>query len=117
MVLDWAIGNDTCEVALNKGNYICGANSNCSNRTNGPGYRCKCKEGYEGNHSSKRVAKTLTNVFLKTSMTAKAIKIVLMNPDVIIARASGDIYHADGEACVADQPAPKSSLAINLSIE
>ena len=49
MVLDWAIGNETCEVALNKGNYICGANSNCSNHTNGSGYHCNCKEGYEGN--------------------------------------------------------------------
>ena len=49
MVLDWAISTETCEVALNKGNYICGANSNCSNHTNGSGYRCKCKEGYEGN--------------------------------------------------------------------
>ena len=25
-------------------------------------------------------------------------------------------YHPDGEACVADQPAPKSSLAINLTV-
>ena len=49
MVLDWAIGNETCEVALNKGNYICGAHSNCSNHTNGSGYHCNCKEGYEGN--------------------------------------------------------------------
>ena len=25
-------------------------------------------------------------------------------------------YHPDGEACIADQPAPKSSLAINLTV-
>nr|POF07479.1 wall-associated receptor kinase-like 2 [Quercus suber] len=49
MVLDWAIGNETCEVARNKGNYICGANSNCSDLKNGSGYRCKCKKGYDGN--------------------------------------------------------------------
>ncbi|XP_050252584.1 wall-associated receptor kinase 2-like [Quercus robur] len=51
MVLDWAIGNETCEVARNKGNYTCGANSNCIDLKNGPasGYRCKCKEGYDGN--------------------------------------------------------------------
>ncbi|XP_030935431.1 putative wall-associated receptor kinase-like 16 [Quercus lobata] len=49
MVLDWAIGNETCEVARNKRNYICGANSNCSDLNNGSGYRCKCKKGYDGN--------------------------------------------------------------------
>ena len=51
MVLYWAIGNETCKVAQNKANYICGANTTCSdlNPINGPGYRCKCKEGYLGN--------------------------------------------------------------------
>ncbi|KAK7819975.1 wall-associated receptor kinase 5, partial [Quercus suber] len=37
--------------------------------------------------STLMLALTLTNVFLKTSITAKAIKIVLMNPEVIVARA------------------------------
>ena len=49
MVLDWAIGNETCEVAQNKANYLCGANTTCSNLKNQVGYRCKCKDGYEGN--------------------------------------------------------------------
>ncbi|XP_042505650.1 wall-associated receptor kinase 3-like isoform X2 [Macadamia integrifolia] len=50
MVLDWAIGNQTCEEALqNKTSYACGPNSYCFNSTNVAGYLCKCKDGFEGN--------------------------------------------------------------------
>ena len=51
MVLDWAVGDETCEDA--KGNlesYACKAeNGTCYNSTNGPGYRCNCSSGFEGN--------------------------------------------------------------------
>ena len=51
MALDWAIGNETCEVARNKANYVCGGNSTCIdlNPNNGSGYRCNCMVGYGGN--------------------------------------------------------------------
>ncbi|KAM3684219.1 hypothetical protein ACB098_11G028300 [Castanea mollissima] len=49
MALDWAIGNETCNDVENKSNYICGGNSSCQNSEDGPGYRCKCKDGYDGN--------------------------------------------------------------------
>ena len=51
MALDWAIGNETCEVARNKANYVCGGNSTCIdlNPNNGSGYRCNCMVGYDGN--------------------------------------------------------------------
>ncbi|GFP81287.1 wall-associated receptor kinase 2 [Phtheirospermum japonicum] len=53
MVTDWAIGDDTnCEMAqMNRSSYACkGANALCKNKTsNGYGYRCFCKEGYQGN--------------------------------------------------------------------
>ncbi|XP_040997095.1 wall-associated receptor kinase 5-like isoform X2 [Juglans microcarpa x Juglans regia] len=51
LVLDWAIGNQTCEDAKkNTTKYACkAANSTCSDSTNGPGYRCNCFSGYEGN--------------------------------------------------------------------
>ncbi|KAF3948892.1 hypothetical protein CMV_025160 [Castanea mollissima] len=49
MVLDWAIGNETCNDVENKSNYICGGNSSCQNSEDGSGYRCKCKDGYDGN--------------------------------------------------------------------
>ncbi|XP_059630826.1 putative wall-associated receptor kinase-like 16 [Cornus florida] len=51
VVLDWAVGNETCEEAMkNSSTYACQAlNSQCLNSTNGPGYRCSCTSGYQGN--------------------------------------------------------------------
>ncbi|CAD5168209.1 unnamed protein product [Musa acuminata subsp. malaccensis] len=51
LVVDWAIGNETCEAAIqNRTSYACiSANSACLNSTNGPGYLCKCSSGYQGN--------------------------------------------------------------------
>ncbi|PWA76323.1 serine/threonine-protein kinase, active site protein [Artemisia annua] len=50
MLLDWAIGNDTCEVAKrNMTSFLCQGNSECDQDYGGPGYRCRCKPGYEGN--------------------------------------------------------------------
>ncbi|WOL15940.1 wall-associated receptor kinase 2-like isoform X2 [Canna indica] len=50
-VLDWAIGNRTCEEARrNLTSYACvDKNSECLDSTNGRGYCCKCSRGYEGN--------------------------------------------------------------------
>ncbi|CAN6896475.1 unnamed protein product, partial [Brassica oleracea] len=48
LVLDWSIGNQTCEQVGNKS--ICSMyNSLCFNSTRGTGYNCKCLEGFEGN--------------------------------------------------------------------
>ncbi|XP_074561901.1 wall-associated receptor kinase 3-like [Curcuma longa] len=51
VVLDWAIGNETCEVAKrNQSSYVCvSAHSDCVDSSNGPGYLCNCSEGYQGN--------------------------------------------------------------------
>ncbi|XP_078166905.1 wall-associated receptor kinase 2-like [Carex rostrata] len=51
IVVDWAIGNETCIMAQrNKTSYACvSSNSSCVDSTNGPGYFCSCNKGYEGN--------------------------------------------------------------------
>jgi hypothetical protein len=51
IVLDWSVGNETCEVArANMSTYACVSyNSMCNNSSNGPGYFCNCSTGYQGN--------------------------------------------------------------------
>ncbi|CAL9779372.1 unnamed protein product [Musa acuminata subsp. burmannicoides] len=46
LVVDWAIGNETCEVAQrNITSYACiSEHSECLNSSNGPGYLCNCSE-------------------------------------------------------------------------
>ncbi|XP_042446716.1 wall-associated receptor kinase 2-like [Zingiber officinale] len=52
VVMDWAIGSETCEVAKRNltSSYVCvSAHSDCVDSSNGPGYLCNCSEGYQGN--------------------------------------------------------------------
>ncbi|XP_059454779.1 putative wall-associated receptor kinase-like 16 [Corylus avellana] len=52
LVLDWAVGNLTCEEAKKEQNSACKENSDCIVRqikTKQAGYHCKCKQGYKGN--------------------------------------------------------------------
>jgi hypothetical protein len=51
VVLDWAVENETCEDAQkNMTGYACKAESSyCYDSTNGPGYRCNCSTGFQGN--------------------------------------------------------------------
>ncbi|KAK3002820.1 hypothetical protein RJ639_018775 [Escallonia herrerae] len=49
LVLDWVVGNTTCQEAQANGMYACGQNSGCFNSTDGAGYNCRCLEGYQGN--------------------------------------------------------------------
>ncbi|BAT94647.1 Wall-associated receptor [Vigna angularis] len=63
LVLDWAVGNQTCEEAQqHPSSYACkDKNSYCLDSTNGIGYRCKCNHGgnpylYDGCHDKDECA-------------------------------------------------------------
>ncbi|XP_042450610.1 putative wall-associated receptor kinase-like 16 [Zingiber officinale] len=52
VVMDWAIGNETCEVTKRNPitSYACISNNSvCVDSSNGPGYLCNCSTGYRGN--------------------------------------------------------------------
>ncbi|KAG8374426.1 hypothetical protein BUALT_Bualt11G0130600 [Buddleja alternifolia] len=50
IVVDWVIGNETCEQARISGDLACRENSDCvDSGTDDGGYRCNCTDGYEGN--------------------------------------------------------------------
>ena len=69
MVLDWAIRNETCEVARNKTNYVCGGNSTCSDpNSNWSGYRCQCRDGYRGNPYLKDGCQGIQYIYISTTI-------------------------------------------------
>ncbi|OQU75919.1 putative wall-associated receptor kinase-like 16 isoform X2 [Sorghum bicolor] len=51
IILNWAVGNKTCDAAKkDAASYACrSSNSECINSTSGLGYLCNCSEGYKGN--------------------------------------------------------------------
>ncbi|PON32648.1 Wall-associated receptor kinase, galacturonan-binding domain containing protein [Parasponia andersonii] len=45
VLLDWAVGNETCDEALeNTSSYVCGHNTDCYYSINGRGYQCRCSK-------------------------------------------------------------------------
>ncbi|RWR79327.1 putative wall-associated receptor kinase-like protein 16 [Cinnamomum micranthum f. kanehirae] len=120
VVLDWVVGNETCEKArANKTTYAClSENSKCYFFTDGPGYRCNCSSGYQGNPYIQRGCQDIDECHDQTS-----------NP------CSGDCTNTEGsyfctcpkntrrnpykEGCIEDTkefPAFKVFLGVGLSL-
>ncbi|XP_054811570.1 putative wall-associated receptor kinase-like 16 [Prosopis cineraria] len=51
LVLNWSVSNGTCQTASTNytTDYACKNNTDCVNSTDGIGYNCKCKPGFQGN--------------------------------------------------------------------
>ena len=66
LVLDFAIRNESCLVGGRLPAACRSSNSVCVNATHGPGYLCKCNDGYEGNpylHDGCRGTQTCDNLY------------------------------------------------------
>ncbi|MFS7931746.1 putative protein kinase RLK-Pelle-WAK family [Helianthus anomalus] len=49
VALNWLVALTTCRQASKTGENLCGKNSHCIDSTNGRGYNCRCRQGYQGN--------------------------------------------------------------------
>ncbi|KAG4965820.1 hypothetical protein AAZV13_14G128700 [Glycine max] len=51
LVLDWTVGHQKCKASESRDDYACRSNSYCDDTDSDIdyGYRCRCKDGYEGN--------------------------------------------------------------------
>ncbi|KAL8124770.1 hypothetical protein AgCh_012427 [Apium graveolens] len=50
VLLDWVLGNQSCDGAQKSNGYACQSNTNCINSTNDLlGYTCECRQGFRGN--------------------------------------------------------------------
>ncbi|XP_031252306.1 uncharacterized protein LOC116110236 [Pistacia vera] len=79
MVLDWAIGNESCEAAKM---VICQGKSGCIDSKSRTGYLCECLDCYEGNHISLVVAEMRSPNFLLLRVTN------LRKPKIILFRSA-----------------------------
>ncbi|KEH40338.1 wall-associated receptor kinase-like protein [Medicago truncatula] len=49
LILDWSVASENCKASKGKDGYACMKNSVCDDEDIDFGYRCKCKDGFEGN--------------------------------------------------------------------
>ncbi|KAK1270470.1 Wall-associated receptor kinase 5 [Acorus gramineus] len=105
-VLDWAIGNETCKVAVRSPDYACGENSHCIDSTNGPGYRCSCNSGYSGNPHLKQGCQDVDEC--KDPNSNPCVKICTNTPGGYACSCPRGTYgdgRKDGKGCIDEHKA------------
>ncbi|KAA8546469.1 hypothetical protein F0562_002792 [Nyssa sinensis] len=105
VVLDWTIGNKTCEEARKDSNsYACGMNSTCNDSNSGLGYLCNCNEGYQGNPY---LGCQDINECQNTTLNLCTIPKLCHNTDGNYTCSCPKGYHGngrkDGNGCIADE--------------
>ncbi|XP_074591868.1 wall-associated receptor kinase 3-like [Curcuma longa] len=114
VVLDWVIGNETCEVAKrNQTSYACISNySVCVNSSNGPGYLCNCSKGYQGNPYVSNGCQDINECNLQPNPCSDGICRNLPGSYTCDCRAGthGNAYNG---TCIPDQKLP---LAVKVAI-
>ncbi|XP_026379626.1 wall-associated receptor kinase 2-like [Papaver somniferum] len=118
VVLDWAIGDMTCEQAqVNPKTYACQNNSRCTETVNNPGYRCACTKGYAGNPYLKPGCQDINECEDEFSNPCKGI---CTNTDgnyscSCPAGSHGD-GRKDGTGCASNFPVIKAALGIGFGL-
>ncbi|KAJ4724679.1 putative Kinase [Melia azedarach] len=49
ITIEWVAKEEACERSRNSADYACASNTDCIYSENGQGYRCLCKQGFQGN--------------------------------------------------------------------
>ncbi|CAL5384673.1 unnamed protein product [Camellia sinensis] len=113
VVLDWAVGNQRCDQAKkNLSTYACkGDNSDCEDFDNGPGYRCKCSKGYEGNPYIPNGCLVCTFKSLQWDMHKFSRRFLLFLPEGILGYAL-----QNGAGCFMNQTSGSTWLIVVLGL-
>ncbi|XP_059453792.1 wall-associated receptor kinase 2-like [Corylus avellana] len=120
VVLDWTVGNLTCEVARKEPEFACKKNSECLNPQNRQGYRCQCKQGYQGNpylDDAHGGCKDIDECIDPTLNNCKTKSCFNIEGNYTCSCPKG--YHGDGrkdgQDCAAD-PAPVAKIPIVIGV-
>ncbi|KAF5469141.1 hypothetical protein F2P56_013236 [Juglans regia] len=120
LVLDWAVGKQTCKDAKkNTIEYACkAANSECYDSTNGPGYRCNCSLGYDGNPYLSRGCKDIDEC--NTPNHGCAVNAICVNHMGSYSCSCPIGYQGDGwrngSSCTPVIPKPSNSKNIIIAL-
>ncbi|MFQ6646585.1 hypothetical protein Gotur_019844 [Gossypium turneri] len=93
LILDWTIGNQTCEEAkMYPKNYACKQNSACIDPESGPGYLCKSNDGFQGNpYLSNGCQGKDFKLSIADSCLAMNLEYVIIHLEAIIVHALKDL--------------------------